>query len=84
MTKNENNNSDSDNNLSIIVIPEPTCYHCKKSVKTPYLCTKCGIHYHPRCANKAIVLSNGAVRSCCDYKYTSRITRLRPGEDKVN
>ena len=51
-----------------VQIPDPCCYHCSKPVVNFYLCKKCGMHYHPRCANQSGVLSNGAVKACCDIK----------------
>ena len=53
-----------------VIIPDPTCYHCSKTIKNePYICKKCDLPYHPACANLAGVLPNGAIKVCCDLKH---------------
>lgn len=45
------------------------CKHCKKSVKTPWVCTSCPSAFHPSCARQAKVVKQGENSkefvSCC-------------------
>ena len=64
------------------------CHACKEDLilEESLKCKKCSMSYHRECGEKSGVLSNGAIRKCCDIEYWAeqvRDTVFSQLEDKM-
>lgn len=64
-----------------------TCVLCNRIVIDAIFCKICGSPYHPSCASRTSLLTNGAYSKCCRPKspsLTSQSDSIMPGSSQVD